>query len=84
MLESTPYSDFLSGKRRVFTGDGIRVAGDDLNAALFPFQRDLVRWALAKGRAALFAARNDLDREEERLWAEVRQARATARMTRAA
>ena len=31
------------------------VAPGDVNPILFPFQRDLVRWAVRKGRAALFA-----------------------------
>ena len=49
------YADFLSSKQRTFAGDGIDVPADALNSALFPFQRDLVRWALRKGRAAIFA-----------------------------
>ena len=28
---------------------------NDIHPALFPFQRDLVAWAVRKGRAALFA-----------------------------
>jgi len=50
----TTYSDFLTRKRRVYTGRGI--ASDvDLPEQLYPWQAALVRWALRKGRAAIFA-----------------------------
>ena len=35
--------------------DSIQLEADDLNPKLYCFQRDIVRWALAKGRAAIFA-----------------------------
>lgn len=35
--------------------DSIQVDASDLNPMLYTFQRDIVRWALAKGRAAIFA-----------------------------
>lgn len=34
---------------------GIALTVDDLNNKLYDFQKDIVRWALAKGRAAIFA-----------------------------
>jgi superfamily II DNA or RNA helicase len=49
------YSAFLAGKRLTVPATGISVTADQLHPALFPFQRDLTRWALLKGRAALFA-----------------------------
>lgn len=49
------YRAFLSTKARRWTGMGPAVADSALPAALFPFQRRLVAWALRKGRAALFA-----------------------------
>ena len=49
------YTQFLRSKRDTFTGSGITVAPDDIHPALFGFQRDLTRWALRKGRAAIFA-----------------------------
>jgi len=47
------YAEFIASKAdiRVFGGITDVVVGDHL----FPHQRDLVRWALAKGRAAIFA-----------------------------
>lgn len=47
------YTDFLSTKRLIIPGAGI-VDGYMLSDRLFPFQRDLVTWALRRGRAALF------------------------------
>lgn len=47
------YDTFLASKRLVVPSSGIDVA--DLHPALFPFQRDMTRWALRKGRAAIFA-----------------------------
>ncbi len=47
------YADFLAKKRRVWTGEGI--APSTLPAMLFPWQAAIVRWALRKGRAAIFA-----------------------------
>lgn len=49
-----PYSIFLESKvlRTVPTGLNTQ---PELRAALFPFQRDIVAWALQKGRAAIFA-----------------------------
>jgi hypothetical protein len=49
----TAYADFLETKRRVWQGDGIDA--DHLPPALFPWQAAIVRWALRKGRAAIFA-----------------------------
>lgn len=48
------YADFLTRKVTVDPATGIDVPGD-LNPRLFPFQRDIVRWALRRGRAAVFA-----------------------------
>lgn len=48
------YLDFLARKAITDPATGIDHAGE-LPAALFPFQADIVRWALRRGRAALFA-----------------------------
>lgn len=48
------YESFLQSKSRVAVPTGISDVAD-ISEALFPFQADLVRWALRRGRAALFA-----------------------------
>lgn len=47
------YESFLENKRIVSKPAGIEPSRE--NPALFPFQRDIVRWALRMGRAAIFA-----------------------------
>ena len=51
---ATDYGTFLATKRPIVTAIGPKDPGD-VHPILFPFQRDLVRWAVRKGRAALFA-----------------------------
>jgi superfamily II DNA or RNA helicase len=48
------YEEFLAGKQLVDAPNGIKVDGD-IHKDLFPFQRDIVRWALQRGRSAIFA-----------------------------
>lgn len=50
----TAYADFLDSKRLKVQSVGPVDPGEP-HELLFPFQRDLVRWAVRKGRAALFA-----------------------------
>lgn len=47
------YEDFVASKLRDDPASGFTPG--ELSASLFPFQRDLVRWALKRGRAAIFA-----------------------------
>ena len=49
------YEGFLRRKRIVDPDTGIQVNAGVLASALFPFQRDITRWALRRGRAAVFA-----------------------------
>ena len=49
------YTEFLASKQIVVQMSGRTVSPDDIHPSLFGFQRDLVRWAVRKGRAALFA-----------------------------
>lgn len=51
---SMSYAEFLAGKAMIDPPTGITDT-DDLSPALFDFQRDIVRWALRRGRAAIFA-----------------------------
>ncbi len=46
------YNEFLQSKKISITPSGFEVK--EVNPLLFPFQVDIVRWALKKGKAALF------------------------------
>lgn len=48
------YEEILKRKRKKIKPIGFYVERDQLNENLFPFQRDIVQWALKKGRSALF------------------------------
>src|SRR5688572_15491667 len=48
-----PYDDFLRDKTISVRPSGFVV--EALNRKLFDFQRDIVRWSLRKGKAAIFA-----------------------------
>lgn len=52
---SDSYTAFLASKQYTAPAAGFEVAIEALNPALFPFQSRIVRWALRKGRAAIFA-----------------------------
>lgn len=54
-VSATSYHDFIATKRLADVPTGHEVAASDITAKLFPFQRDIVRWALKRGRAAIFA-----------------------------
>jgi superfamily II DNA or RNA helicase len=47
------YSDFLENKRIKIESCGFEVK--EINPKLFSFQSDIVKWALKKGRSAIFA-----------------------------
>lgn len=49
------YQDFLESKKIIVTSGGLDAPLTSINSLLFDFQRDIVRWALAKGKAAIFA-----------------------------
>jgi len=54
-LRSEDYVQFIESKQIIDRPSGITLSVDDLNPAMFPFQHDITRWALARGRAAIFA-----------------------------
>jgi hypothetical protein len=54
MTLSVNYDDFLHSKKWKIQPVGIRASRDDIHPMLFDFQRDVVLWALRKGRCALF------------------------------
>lgn len=49
------YAEFLANKRLSDPPTGFDIASCDLNPMLFDWQREVVRWALRRGRAAVFA-----------------------------
>lgn len=50
------YEQYITDKATAaIHADSIQLDSADLNPKLYQFQRDIVRWALAKGRAAIFA-----------------------------
>ena len=49
------YHDFLQSKNLIALPDGIAIEDSQINPALYPYQRDIVKWACWKGRAAIFA-----------------------------
>src|SRR6267378_2161213 len=48
------YRRFLASKQIVLESSGMEIEPSQLNPLLFEFQRDIVKWALHKGRAAIF------------------------------
>lgn len=48
------YERFLSSKRIVAESTGMEVLKQKISPVLYDFQRDLTRWALRRGKAALF------------------------------
>lgn len=55
MSDLTRYREFIDTKSMTTESSGFMVDTDDLNDMLYPFQRDIVRWSLAKGKSAIFA-----------------------------
>lgn len=49
------YQKFLNNKKFILESSGFDIDKSILNPMLYDFQKDIVRWALAKGRAAIFA-----------------------------
>jgi DNA modification methylase len=48
------YTEFLQSKKARAEYAGIEISDEQVNSMLYPFQRDIVRWACHKGRAAIF------------------------------
>ena len=51
------YEDFLAGKQHIPPSCGFEVDKPAMNIHMFEWQKDIRRWALRKGRAALFVER---------------------------
>lgn len=52
-MQAINYEDFIQSKRKSAPAVGFDVK--TISKQLFPFQRDIVRWSLRKGRSAIFA-----------------------------
>jgi hypothetical protein len=68
------YNEFLKTKLLKTQPSGFDVSADDIHDSLFPFQKDLVRWSVRKGRC-INAASTGLGKtrmflETARLWGE--------------
>jgi len=53
-IKMTKYSDFIINKNKKIKSFGIDININQLNPILFDFQKEVTKWALKKGRAALF------------------------------
>lgn len=52
---SITYESFIQNKRATILSSGFSVNRDMIHNSLFDFQKDIVRWALRRGKAAVFA-----------------------------
>lgn len=64
------YENFINSKAIAVYAKGINVDVSELNPKLFDFQKDIVRWALGRGRAAIFADCGDGKTAMQLEWAE--------------
>lgn len=49
------YQEFLESKKTTVQSCGFKIGNDEINSTAKLFQADIARWALQKGRAAIFA-----------------------------
>jgi len=49
------YNEFIAKKHIEYAETGIEIGVDDMNAMLFDWQKQVIRWALRKGKSAIFA-----------------------------
>lgn len=47
----TDYLSFIEKKNRILQSSGFDIDKSKLHPAMFDFQKDIVRWALKKGKA---------------------------------
>ena len=53
-MERKNYDEFLHSKQRIAPECGFEMPKERMNPMMFEWQKDITRWALRKGRAALF------------------------------
>ena len=49
------YQEFLKTKQKMIVDSGKDVDDEKINPHLFDYQHDIVKWALKKGKSAVFA-----------------------------
>ena len=49
------YQEFLKAKQKMIVDSGKEVDDTEINPHLFDYQHDIVKWALKKGKSAVFA-----------------------------
>ena len=49
------YQEFLKRKRFVLESSGFDIDQEQLNPKLYAYEKDIVRWALKKGKACIFS-----------------------------
>lgn len=49
------YNQFIQNKRSAIKPSGFSIPRQSINDGLFEFQKDITKWALRLGRAAIFA-----------------------------
>lgn len=55
MTQLLDYQEFLKSKVFEGTNNGFHIDANKIHPKLFDFQRDIVQWAIKKGKAAIFA-----------------------------
>ena len=55
MAHTIPYETFLKNKVRLAKKDGFEISVDDINPALKPHNKLMVKWLVEGGRRACFA-----------------------------
>ena len=68
--QQNTYADFLASKRRTVKPCGFSIPTGHLNDKLFPWQADIVRWALRVGRCDLFEQPGLGKTIQQLVWAE--------------
>ena len=53
-MDGIEYQEFLASKRFKYQATGKTIDRSDINPILFDFQKDIVKWAVKKGRCAIF------------------------------
>lgn len=69
-MKNITYEELLERKKHHFKSSGFSVDDSDLNKNLFDFQKSVVKWALRKGKAALFEGTGLGKTIQELSWAE--------------